>query len=170
MKFIELSEKRYSCKKYSAKEVEQEKLDLILEAGRKAMTAKNEQPQHIYVVKSEEGLKAIDEVTPCRYGAPIVLVMTYDKDKVYWYPGNKYHSGPEDIAIVATHMCLQAAEIDIDTCWLNFLDPDKLHELLDLPENEVVVLCLDVGYGSEDFKPLENHYKRKALSETVSYK
>lgn len=170
MTFLELAEKRYSCKKFCDKKVESEKLNLILEAGRRAMTAKNAQPQHTYVVTSEKGLAAIDAVTPCRYGASTVLVVTYDKNNLYMYPGNKYNSGAEDVAIVATHMCLQAAEIDVDSCWLNFFDPDKLAELLELPENEVPVLCMDLGYASEDFKPLANHFSRKELSETVSYK
>ncbi len=50
MTFTELAEKRYSCKKYSDKQVEPEQLETILEAGRVAPTAKNLQPQHIYVI------------------------------------------------------------------------------------------------------------------------
>ncbi len=36
MEFKELIEKRYSCKKYSDRQVEKEKLDAILNAGRLA--------------------------------------------------------------------------------------------------------------------------------------
>ena len=35
--------------------------------------------QRIYVVQSAEGLAKIDELTPCRYGAPTVLVVAFDK-------------------------------------------------------------------------------------------
>ena len=52
MEFSEVIKNRYSCKKFSDKEVEKEKLDQILEAGRLAPTAKNLQEQHIYVVQS----------------------------------------------------------------------------------------------------------------------
>lgn len=41
MKFLELAEKRYSCKKFSSKPLEEEKLEYILQAGRLAPTAKN---------------------------------------------------------------------------------------------------------------------------------
>ena len=41
MEFSEVIKNRYSCKKFSDKEVEKEKLDQILEAGRLAPTAKN---------------------------------------------------------------------------------------------------------------------------------
>lgn len=41
MEFKEVIESRYSCKKYSDKKVEREKLEAVLEAGRLAPTAKN---------------------------------------------------------------------------------------------------------------------------------
>ena len=66
MEFKEVIRERFSCRKFSAKEVEREKLDAVLEAGRMAPTAKNLQEQHIYVVQSEEALAKIDRVTPCR--------------------------------------------------------------------------------------------------------
>lgn len=73
MEFTEVIKNRYSCKKFSDEKVDKEKLNAILEAGRVAPTAKNLQEQHIYVVQSENGLAAIDKVTPCRYGAPVVF-------------------------------------------------------------------------------------------------
>lgn len=66
MEFKEVVKKRYSCKKYSNKQVESEKLTAILEAGRLAPTAKNLQEQHIYVLQSADLLAKIDELTPCR--------------------------------------------------------------------------------------------------------
>ena len=41
MDFKEVVKNRYSCKKYSDRQVEAEKLDAILAAGRLAPTAKN---------------------------------------------------------------------------------------------------------------------------------
>ena len=54
MDFAKLSAERYSLRKYSDKPVEEEKLALILEAGRNAPTAHNLQPQRIFVIKSPE--------------------------------------------------------------------------------------------------------------------
>ena len=45
MDFEKLSAERYSLRKFDTRPVEQEKLDLILEAGRNAPTAHNNQPQ-----------------------------------------------------------------------------------------------------------------------------
>ena len=169
MEFKEVVKNRYSCKKYGSRQVEAEKLDAILKAGRLAPTAKNLQEQHVYVVQSAEGLAKIDTVTPCRYGAPTVLVVAFDKGNVFTYPGGKRDSGVEDATIVATHMVLAAADEGVDSCWVNFLDPEKLAEVLGLPENEEVLMVLDLGYAAEGAGPLPNHGSRKELSETVTY-
>ena len=79
MEFTEVIKNRYSCKNYDGKQVTKEQLQAILEAGRVAPTAKNLQEQKIYVVQSEEGLAKIDKATPCRYGAPTVLVVAFNE-------------------------------------------------------------------------------------------
>lgn len=169
MDFLSLAAKRFSCKKYSTRQVEKDVLEKILEAGRLAPTAKNLQIQHIYVLSSPEALAKVDEVTPCRYGAPVVLAVAYDKDKEYIYPDGIRKSGPEDAAIVATHMMLAAADNDVDSCWVNCFYPDKLHAALNLPENEEILMLLDLGYAAPGAGPLPNHTSRKPLAETVTY-
>lgn len=169
MEFKEVVSKRYSCKKYSGKQVEAEKLEAILQAGRLAPTAKNLQEQHIYVIQSAEALAKIDAITPCRYGAPTVLAVAFDKNNVFTYPGGKRDSGMEDASIVATHMILAAADEGVDSCWVNYFDPDQAAEKLGLPENEEVLMLMDLGYAAEGAGPLANHGSRKALAETVTY-
>ena len=102
MEFKEVIGKRFSCKKYNGTQVEAEKLSAILEAGRLAPTAKNLQEQHVYVLQSPEALAKVDALTPCRYGAPTVLLVAFDKNNVFTYPGGKRDSGVEDATIVAT--------------------------------------------------------------------
>lgn len=175
MDFTEVIKNRYSCKKYdSTKQISDEQLNAILEAGRVAPTAKNLQEQHIYVVQTAEGLATIDKHTPCRYGAPTVLVVAFDKENVYTYPTSKgpdtdhRKSGIEDAAIVATHMMLAATNAGVDSCWLNCVHIDDLHKELGLPENEDILMLLDLGFATPDAKPLSNHFSRKALAETVT--
>lgn len=169
MDFEEVIKNRYSCKKYSDKKVEKEKLDKILEAGRLAPTAKNLQEYHIYVIQSEKNLKKVDEVTPCRYGASTVLLVTYDKTNVFTYPGGSRNSGIEDASIVATHMMLAAKNQGVESCWINFLDPDITHKKFRLPAKEEVLMMLDIGYPAEDCEINPLHNKRKDLSETVTF-
>lgn len=169
MEFKEVVKNRYSCKKYSDRKVEAEKLTAILEAGRLAPTAKNLQEQRIYVIQSEELLAEIDKLTPCRYNAPTVIAVAFDKTNVFTYPGEKRDSGIEDASIVATHLMLAAADEGVDSCWLNFFDPEKAAKALNLPENEEVLMLLDLGYAAEDAGSLPNHDSRKPLTETVTF-
>lgn len=169
MDFKELVKKRYSCKKYSDRKVEENVLNEILDTARFAPTAKNLQEQHIYVLQKAEHLRLIDECCPCRYGAPVVLVVAFDKNNVFTYPGGQRDSGIEDASIVATHLTLAAAANGVDSCWLNLFDPDKVTKALNLPENESVLMLLDLGYASEGTGPLPNHDKRKSLEETVTF-
>ncbi len=169
MEFKEVAESRYSCKKFDGRPVSVEQLDAILEAGRLAPTAKNLQEQRIYVVQTEEGLAKIDAITPCRYGSSTVLVVAFDAENVFVYPGGERDSGVEDASIVATHLLLAAANEGVDSCWVNLFDPAVAARELGLPENEEVLMLLDLGYAQEGAGPLSNHYSRKPLSETVTY-
>ena len=169
MEYKEVIRARFSCKKYSEKQVEKTALDAILEAGRVAPTARNQQEQRIYVIQSPEALAKVDAVTPCRYGAPTVLVVAFDKNNVFTYPGEKRDSGVEDATIVATHMILAAADEGVNSCWINYFDPEKVAAELGLPENEEVLMIMDLGYAAEGVKPLAGHTKRKELTETVCY-
>ena len=169
MEFTKVLQERYACKKFDGRKVEQAQLVAILEAGRLAPTAKNLQEQRVYVVQSEEGLAKLDKATPCRYGASTCLVVAFDRSNVFTYPGEKRDSGVEDATIVATHMMLAAANEGVDSCWINFFDPEVMAKELGLPENEEVLMVLDLGYAAEGTKPLASHSQRKELTETVAY-
>lgn len=112
MEFDEVIRKRTATRKFSDKLMERNKLDNILEAGRLAPTAKNFQPIKIYIVESRQGLEQIDEVSPCRYNAPTVLIVCGDKDRAF-KKGN-YSTYEMDACIVATHMMLEATNQGID--------------------------------------------------------
>lgn len=170
MEFKELIKARYSCKKYDGNQISTEQMQAILEAGRLAPTAKNLQEQHIYVLQSEEALAIIDEITPCRYGAPTVLVVAFNAENVYVYPGEQRDSGIEDASIVATHMLLAAKDAGVDSCWINRFNPAELKKKLGLPEQEEVLMLMDLGFAAEGAGPLANHEKRKPLEDTVTYR
>ena len=167
MEFREIIRKRCSCRKFDGRPVEREALTAILEAGRLAPTAKNLQEQHIYVIESAEGLAKVDSITPCRYGASTVIAVAFDRRNVFTYPGGKHDSGAEDAAIVATHMMLAAEDEGIASCWVNFFDPDEAAKALELPDNESLLMLLDLGYAAG--RPSSAEKGRKPLAETVSY-
>ena len=78
MDFEKLSAARYSLRKFDSRPVEQEKLALILEAGRNAPTAHNKQPQRMFVIQSPEALEKADA---CMAPALLVVLGKMQKKK-----------------------------------------------------------------------------------------
>jgi nitroreductase len=169
MEFKELSAARYSVRKFLDRPVEAEKLDLILEAGRKAPTAGNRQPQRILVVNREEGLKKVDLCTQCRFGAPVVFIVTYDKTEYWVRKFDGENSGQVDAGIVTTQMMLQAADIGLGTTWVMFFDPVKTVEEFKLPDTLVPVAFLPLGYPAPDAVPSDRHNQRHPREKIVYY-
>lgn len=170
MDFLTLAKERYSVRKFSDRPVEKEKLDLILEAGNVAPTAKNLQPQRIYVLQSEEALKKMNELSPCVFGAKTVLVFTYNTDEEWQNPLEAgIRSGVEDVSIVASHIMMEAADLGLGTCWCNFFPNSKLEEAFDLPKNEKSVLFMPLGYIADNCVPSANHSAKKDIDDIVKY-
>ena len=168
--FLELAKARYSVRKYAEKEVEQELLDKVLEAGNVAPTAKNIQPQKIYVIRSEEGLAKIRKISRCAFNAPIVLLVCYDADAMWNHPTEEgFVSGQEDASIVGTHIMLEAADLGLGTCWVNVFSPTETAKEFNLPANIKPLFLMPLGYPAEDAEPSLMHGTKKAIEETVSY-
>ena len=125
------------------------------------------QPEKIYVVKSSEGIKKIDEVSPCRYNAPVVLLVCSDRN-IAWQ--NEFGSTYEmDATIVATHIILEATNLGINSVWVKMFDKDKTKELFNLDDNIEPICLIPIGYRKEDCVPSVMHNNRKSLEETVKY-
>lgn len=170
MDFTELAQARYSVRKFSDKAVEPEVLKRILEAGLLAPTAKNNQPQRIYVLQSKEALDKLDSLTHCRYGAGTVLLFTYNTDEDWKNPLEEgVHSGVEDVSITATYIMLRAIELGVYTTWCNYFANSKLEQAFDLPENEKAVLIMPIGYPAEGIAPAPAHTESKKLEEIVRH-
>lgn len=165
MEFTKVIKDRYSVRSFLENEIDEEKLNKILEAGRLAPTAKNNQPQKIYVVKSTEALEKMRTLTKCTYGAPLVLMCCYDKNESWKNRVSGEDSGVEDVSICCTQMILEAWNQGIGSCWVNLYDSNELKTQFDLPDNIVPVCLMPMGYISEDSKPIEMHFQKKSLNE-----
>ena len=167
--FMDLARQRYAVREYAQTPIEQAKLDSILEAGRLAPTAKNVQPQHIYVLQSPDAIIKINALTRCAYGAPVVFLVCYDSDLV-WTKEDGTNSGDMDCSIIGTHMMMEATELGLGTCWVKWFDPAEVAAAFELPANHKPSFLMPCGYASENAKPSDHHFSRKPLSETVTYK
>ena len=171
MDFLEIAKARQSCRSYEeGREVEQEKLDAILEAVRLSPSACNGQPYHLTVCRGETA----KQVAAATQGmgmnkfasqAPVLIViseMPYVKTAALGakLKGNDYRS--IDIGIAAAYLTAEAAAQGLGSCILGWLDDEKLRRICGL--EYPVRLVITLGY------PKDNHRekKRKARAELVT--
>jgi nitroreductase len=165
--FLELIKERYSVRGFKTQPIPEEKLAYVLEAGRIAPTACNNQPQRIKVITETEDLAKVDKCTPCRFNAPMVLLVCYDKTVCWKRSFDGAISGEVDASIVTTHLMLAAQEAELGSCWVMYFDKAKIIELFALSENIVPVAMLPIGFPAEDAIPADFHYQRATLEEIL---
>lgn len=168
MEFEKVIRERKATRKFSSKEVEKEKLNKILEAGRLAPTAKNNQPFKIFVINSVDGIKKVDKCSPCRYGAPIVLLVCGDIKKSYVKDGTPMYQ--VDCSIVTTHMMLEATNVGVDNIWIEMFDKEKIKKEFEISDDLDPVCLLPIGYKSKICPPSPFHKIRKKINDLVEYK
>ena len=169
MSFLELTKKRYSARSYLEKPVEREKLDIILEAGRVAPTACNNQPQRILVVNSKEGLEKISKSYKS-FGAPLALVVCVDHNNTWKRAYDGKNSADIDASIVCDHMMLCAADIGLDSVWVCAFNPEVLRKEFNIPDHIEPVNILFVGYAKGEPKSPKRHDSmRKPVGSSVFY-
>ena len=168
MEFEQILKLRQSTRKFSDERLCKETLEKILEAGRLAPTAKNVQPVKIFVAESEKAIAAIDKASPCRYGAPTVLIVGVDTVAACVLDG---HSTAEiDGSIVATHLLLAATNYGVDSIWIERFDRATVRKELDIPENIFPVCLIPVGFRADDCPTSRNYLNRKPIEEITEYK
>lgn len=169
MDFLELAKKRCSVRKYETKKVEEDKILKILEAGRVAPTAANFQPQHMIVVKSQEGMDKIKK-SANTYGAPLAVIVCGDHSLSWKRRFDGKDSLDVDASIVTTHMMLQATELGLGTVWIGAFDPVIIKKEFNVPENVEPIDILLIGYpGVELSSPDRHDTARKPLGDMVHY-
>ena len=165
MYFEDVIRNRTAVRKFKNKKIEKEQLDKILEAGRLAPTAKNIQPQKIYVIDSKDAINKINEASPCIYGAQTVLLVCSDKNLAF---SKENHSTYEmDACIVATHMMLEATNVGVDNIWIEMFDKNKIKESFNIKEEPICLIPL--GYRDNDYTGNPMHTIRKEINEIVEY-
>ena len=165
MEVMEAILKRRSVRAYEPREVEEEKLLRVLEAGRLSPSASNRQERRFVVVKDAAVRKLLSEAAKNQKfvaEAPVVIAAcaAVDTDYVMMCGQLAY---PIDTAIAVDHMTLQAVEEGLGTCWIGAFDEDRVKKILGIPEEVRVVSLLPLGYPADVSRPKS----RKSLDEIV---
>lgn len=157
---------RYSVRKFADRQVSEEDLAAILEAGRLAPTAKNQQPQRFYVVRTPEKLQALADCSPCIYGAKTVIVVCSDTSRSWTSMNGIRSSDDTDCAIATTQMMLKCTDLGLGSCYVFMFDADKTRQALALPDEIRPHAFLPIGYP--DAEPSVRHTDRIPLSDMVT--
>ena len=169
MGLLKLMGARYSCRRYSDKKVEEEDLLKILEAGRLAPTAHNNQPQRIFILQSEEAKAKLFKDFLYNFKAPCYIVCGYKKNEAWLNTTNNKSIGDVDVAIVMTHMLLMIEELGLGACWIAHFDPELVRKNLEISEDIELIGVLSLGYHREDDRPSRLHTKSKSKEELVAF-
>jgi nitroreductase len=165
--FMRILASRYSCHSFNHYPVSESKLQMILEAGRLAPSAKNLQPTRIWVVKSEEALARLHTVHPC-YGAPVVLIVGCRNEEAWIRESDGVCAAKTDAAIVLTHLMLTATDAGLANMWIWDFDPGKIREVLPETREHGIYGLLAIGHpAAGEGDPTELHTERKPLEELV---
>jgi nitroreductase len=178
MIFNDLIHARQSVRRYAETPVDPEKLSQCLESARLTPSASNSQPWSFIVVDQEplrtevakatfSDIKLINKFT---LQAPVLVVIVMEKAKLitrFAMMVKKKEWPLIDIGIAAEHFCLQAAELGLGTCMINWFEEDKIKKLLQIPSGKSIGLLKSVGYSADGYP--QRTKIRKPIEEIVRY-
>jgi len=156
MDLIDIISGRVSIRNYTGREVEDEKINKILEAARLAPSACNKQPWRFVVVKDKENVKSffregLGGIVSNKWAstAPVFIVACAELDLMVHKLGAALKSLDWyliDMGIAVEHMVLQATELGLGTCWIGWFNENRIKKLLDIPKKIKVVSVITLGY------------------------
>ena len=174
MNFSEIAETRQSCRNYNPnRDIEQEKLDRILQTARLSPSACNGQPYQITVCRGETAKKVakatkgmgLNKFAP---DAPVLLViseMPYNATAAMGAKVKKNDYRSIDIGILAAYITAEATAQGVGSCILGWLDDNEIRKICDL--DGTVRLVITLGYPNDDDKPRPK--KRKDIEKLVKF-
>jgi nitroreductase len=144
---FDLIASRRSVRTFDDKPVEDDKLELCLEAARRAPSWANRQCWHFVVVKGKDAVAELGIVPASIKNPPAVVVACGDPGKSGDWEGKQYYL--VDVAIATEHLVLEAWEQDLGTVWVGAFKEDKVRKALGIPENIRVVAIIPIGYPAD---------------------
>lgn len=169
--FIDLLRKRRSIRQFQDRAVEQEKIDLLIEAVLRSPSSRSLNPWEFVVVQNKETLKSLSRSKPhgaaFLKNAPLAIVVCADPEKCdVWV---------EDCSIASMLLHLEATDLGLGSCWiqLRLREYDeqqsasvKAAEILGITEGMEVQTIIAIGYPE---KEVRGHDISELLSERVHH-
>ena len=139
---LEFIKSRRSIRSFQDKQVPDNEIQMILEAGRWTPSASNKQPWEFYLIRDKEFLKEIAK--NAIYGrhikrAPFAIAIVGKK-----LTSPNYYI--QDTSLVSMTMMLMAWSLGIGTCWIGSMNREKVKVILGLGKDDYLLTVLPMGY------------------------
>ena len=164
MDLYETIKTRRSIRAYKKDQVEDDKLDRIIDAARLAPTAANKQPFSLIVIKNEQVKHKLKDAYSQEwfYTAPVIICACALPDTA-WKRNDGRRYVDVDVAIAMDHLILAASAEGLGTCWIAAFKPEVVKDVLNIPDNLEPLILTPLGYPEIIPEPTF----RKSLGEMV---
>lgn len=173
---LKLIKERRTIRKFQNKQVSDELLNTVLEAGRWAQSWANTQCWEVVVVKDQSIKEALQKTVPegnpsykSIVEAPIVLCLCAKKKLAGYYKGNVCTSFGDwllfDMGIFAQNIALTAHSLGLGSVIVGLLNHEEARKIIELPDEFELVALMPLGFPSE----IPNAPQRKELKSFVHY-
>ncbi len=169
---LEIIKKRYSCRNYSDRPIEREKLERIVAGARLAPSAHNEQPYHFYIATGEVAQKiaAARSFAMNKFIAKATAFIVVTQQKSSALVGLAKRVTDQDltsidIGIVCAYLDFMAQAEGLGCCMLGVFDEKRVQAALNTSQR--VRLILSLGYPATARQ--QTAKKRRASAELASW-
>ena len=163
--------------KLTPRDVEQEKIEKVLEAARLAPSARNTQPWRFIVVKDKQIIetmanKAFTEVNSMVKEAPVIIVACANPSDDVVINGKEYYMF--DLGMAMQNLILTATDMGMATHIMAGFDEDAMRNILNVPDEVRIPVAMPLSYpAGESYKETAqerlSQRTRKDLKEIVYY-
>lgn len=172
--FEKLVKIRQSCREFLDKEIEQVKLDKIMETAMLAPSACNSQPWKMVCAVKKDSVKAVcnclQEKGHNKFlsGAKAYIAVVNKnatlKDTIQSkFDRNRFVK--YDVGELVAYITLTAKSLGIDSCIIGWMNEEKLYSVLELEENEKCEIVVALGYSDIPIR----EKSRKPKEEIIKY-
>ena len=166
MDAIETILTRKSVRNFANKEIEEEKIDLLMKAAMASPSAVNKQPWKFIVIKNAEKREEIKKAMPFgKYDAPVIIIPCINDLALFPLP---HELGNCDLSAASENILLMAHALGLGAVWCaiypNKGQIKKIRKILNQGTNISPFSCIFVGYPSENNKSqVKDKYKEKNI-------
>jgi len=166
-------EKRQSIRKYQDKEVPGDMINELIHAAILAPSGNNAQPFKFLVVKDKEIKEKLRKnnifYQDFVYNAPIIIVCCADpnayKKNIDGLDDQNHLRAVRDLSIASAFLVLRATELELGTCFIGWVQKEKIKEILNIPKDFLIPYVITVGFHDEPPK----QRVRKNIEELLLY-